>query len=165
MRQQLEETYRSHRQGLFAMALSVTRCAQLAEDAIHVAFERLCRQETRPAGDLVSYVFAAVRNASRDAVRYRRVQSERTESLFNGYVPPERVDDPADDVLTRERDQILRLAVDELDAADREVVVLKVFAGLTFDAAGQVLEQSPKTVATRYRRALLKLEEKLRGQL
>ena len=48
MRQQLEETYRSHRQGLFAMALSVTRCAQLAEDAIHVAFERLCRQKKQP---------------------------------------------------------------------------------------------------------------------
>lgn len=147
------------------MALSVTRCAQLAEDAIHVAFERLCRRQDPPDGDLVSYVFAAVRNASRDAVRYRRVQSERTESLFNGYVPPEQADDPADDVLTRERDQILRAAVEDLDEADREVVVLKVFAGLTFDATGRVLDQSPRTVATRYRRALLKLEEKLRGQL
>jgi RNA polymerase sigma factor (sigma-70 family) len=52
-----------------------------------------------------------------------------------------------------------------LDEAEREVVVLKTFAGLTFAAIGEVLEQSEKTVATRYRRALLKLEEKLRGQL
>lgn len=67
--------------------------------------------------------------------------------------------------LTAERDQILRSAVDDLDEAERAVVVLKTFAGLTFAAIGEVLEQSEKTVATRYRRALLKLEEKLRGQL
>lgn len=165
MREQLEETYRSHRQGLFSLALSVTRCAQLAEDAVHVAFERLCRRPAPPEGDFVSYVFAAVRNASRDAVRHRRVRAELTESLFNGYQSPEQADNPADDVLTRERDQILRSAVDGLPLADREIVVLKVFAGLTFDAVARVLEQSPKTVATRYRRALAKLEEKLRGQL
>ena len=164
MREQLEETYRSHRKSLFALALSVTRCAQLAEDAVHVAFERLCRRPAAPQGDFDSYVFAAVRNASRDAVRHRRVRSEMTESLFNGYQPPEPSDDPADDVLTKERDQILRTAVDELPLADREIVVLKVYAGLTFDVVGRVLEQSPKTVATRYRRALQKLEEKLRGQ-
>jgi RNA polymerase sigma-70 factor (ECF subfamily) len=72
---------------------------------------------------------------------------------------------PADDVLTAERDQILRTAVNELDESDREVVVLKIFAGLTFDAVAEILDQPAKTVATRYRRSLMKLEERLRGQL
>jgi RNA polymerase sigma-70 factor (ECF subfamily) len=72
---------------------------------------------------------------------------------------------PAEDVLTAERDQILRIAVHDLDDADREVIVMKIFAGLTFDAVGEILYQSAKTVATRYRRALMKLEERLRGQL
>lgn len=165
MRQQLEETYRSQRQGLFAMALTITRCAQLAEDAIHVAFERLCRHTNSPSGDLTSYVYVAVRNASRDAVRNRRARTELTESLFNGYSAPEQTGNPASDLLTEERDDQLRQAVDGLPDAEREVVVLKIFSGLTFDAVGRVLDQSPKTVATRYRRALQKLEEKLRGQL
>lgn len=68
-------------------------------------------------------------------------------------------------MLTAERDQILRIAVHDLDDADREVIVMKIFAGLTFDAVGEILYQSAKTVATRYRRALMKLEERLRGQL
>ena len=166
MRDQLEKTYCSHRQGLFSLALSITGCRQLAEDAIQSAFERLCRSDAVPGDDLAGYVFASVRNASRDVVRARRRVDGIRESIFNGAVRSEDSwTGPAEDYLTAERDQILRTAVDGLDEADREVVVLKTFAGLTFEAIGDVLKQPAKTVATRYRRALTKLEEKLRGQL
>ena len=165
MRDELENTYRLHRQGLFSLAQSITGCRPLAEDAVHSAFERLFRSP-KPDGDVVSYVFAAVRNAARDAVRSNRRAAIVRESLFSASVPLEsEIDDPADDLLTAERDQILRSAVDELDYDVREVVVLKTFAELTFDAIGEVLNQPAKTVATKYRRALIKLEEELRGQL
>lgn len=113
----------------------------------------------------MNYVFASVRNASRDAVRSSRRASEVRETIFNGFLPPEASANPADDLLTAERDQILRAAIDNLDESEREVVVLKTFAGLTFDAVAEVLGQSAKTVATRYRRALTKLEEKLKGRI
>lgn len=166
LRDELEKTYCSHRQGLFSLALSITGCRQLAEDAIQSAFERLCRSNTAPSGDIVSYVFASVRNASRDVVRANGRAADARESIFNGYVASDSFNvGPDENFLTMERDQILRTAVNELADADREVVVMKVFSGLTFDAIGEVLEQPAKTVATRYRRALIKLEEKLRGQL
>ena len=166
MRDLLEKLYCSHRQGLFSLALSITGCRQLAEDAIQSAFERLCRSSTAPAGDVVNYVFAAVRNAARDSVRSKQRASDVRETIFNGFVSADGTSrEPVDGMLTTERDQILRSAVDDLDEAEREVVVLKTFAGLTFAAIGEVLEQSEKTVATRYRRALLKLEEKLRGPI
>jgi len=165
LQNELEKTYCSHRQGLFSLALSITGCRQLAEDAIHSAFERLYRSNASVDGDLLNYVFASVRNASRDAVRFSKRSSEFRETIFNGYMPPETSANPADDLLTAERDQILRSAVDHLDEAEREVVVLKTFAGLTFDAVAEVLDQPAKTVATRYRRALIKLEEKLKGRI
>lgn len=166
VREKLESTYRFHRQGLFTVALSVTGCRQLAEDAIQSAFERLCRMTTAPDGDMVSYVYASVRNAARDALRADRRAARNRESIFNGFVPPTAdVSAPDDQILTAERDQILRKAVHEMDEADREIVVLKAFAGLTFDAIGTILEEPAKTAATRYRRALMKLQEKLRGQL
>ena len=166
LRDQLENVYRTHRQGLFSLALSITGCSQLAEDAVHSAFERLCRITQAPSGDPAGYVFAAVRNAARDLLRSDRRGRKSRENIFNGFVPDVRsADMPPDDLLTAERDGILRRAVEELDDAEREIVVLKAFAGLTFDAAAEVLEQPAKTVATRYRRALLKLEEKLRGRL
>jgi RNA polymerase sigma-70 factor (ECF subfamily) len=68
-------------------------------------------------------------------------------------------------LLTRERDELLKEALNQLPDTDREAVVLKLFAGLTFEQAGEVTETSPKTIATRYRRALGKLENQLKGQL
>jgi len=166
VRDQLEKTYCLQRQGLFSLALSITGCRQLAEDAIQTAFERLCRLDTPPHGDFSNYVFASVRNAARDSLRTVSRASRARESIFNGLAAslPD-AESPADDVLTAERDQILRAAVHGLADADREVIVLKVFAELTFDAIAEILEQPAKTVATRYRRALMKLEERLRGQL
>ena len=55
---QLETTYRTHRQGLFILALSITGCRQLAEDAVHGAFERLRRREISSVENLPNYVFA-----------------------------------------------------------------------------------------------------------
>ncbi|MBA3481047.1 MAG: hypothetical protein H0T51_04435, partial [Pirellulales bacterium] len=52
-------------------------------------------------------------------------------------------------------------ALARLDAMDRELVELKLFAGLTFREIAQLSGQPPGTVATRYRRAL----EFLRGWL
>lgn len=166
LRNQLEETYRSYQQGLFSLALSITGCGQQAEDAVQSAFEGLCRSEILPDGSIVSYVFAAVRNAALDLVRSNRRASKVRETIFNGFL--HKVSEsatPVDGLLTRERDQILRLAIDQLHEDDREVIVMKVFGDLTFDEIGGVLKQPAKTVATRYRRALVKLEERLRGQL
>lgn len=85
------------------------------------------------------------------------------ESIFTGLA--QALPDPVDGLLTSERDQILRSAVDELNDSEREVVVLKAFSDLTFDDVSAILDVPAKTVATRYRRAIMKLEERLRGQL
>ncbi|MFY9253451.1 MAG: sigma-70 family RNA polymerase sigma factor [Fuerstiella sp.] len=162
----MAETYRLYRQGLFSLALSITGCAQLAEDAVQTAFECLCRSEASPNGSVVSYVFAAVRNAATDVVRSNRRATKVRESIFNEAAHnKESLTTPVDGLLVRERDQLLRVAIDGLDDGDREVIVMKIYGELTFDEIGTVLGQPGKTVGTRYRRALSKLEEKLRGQL
>ena len=133
---------------------------------MHDAFARLCQADGKTPNDLRSYVFAAVRNAAIDVSRRVSTEKQTMESMFNGYIPPTATsDDPGANVLTAERDQILRLAVESLPCEVREIVVLKTFAGLTFEEIGQVVEEPPKTVASRYRRALIKLQQRLRGQL
>ena len=52
-------------------------------------------------------------------------------------------------------------AIEALAEDQREVVVLRVYAELTFAQIGEVLGQPLATVAARYRRSL----ERLRGQL
>ena len=51
----------------------------------------------------------------------------------------------------------------ELPPAQREVIVLKIWHGLTFEAIGKLLEVSPTTAAGRYRYGMNKLKQRMKG--
>jgi RNA polymerase sigma-70 factor (ECF subfamily) len=51
----------------------------------------------------------------------------------------------------------------ELPIEQREVIVLKIWHGYTFDEIGELLEASPNTVAGRYRYGLQKIKLRLEG--
>ena len=51
----------------------------------------------------------------------------------------------------------------ELPVEQREVIVLKLWHGCTFEEIGGLLEMSPNTVAGRYRYGLQKIKTKLEG--
>ncbi len=173
MNRSLESIYLRHRQALFSLALSTTGCAAMAEDAIHEAFVRLCRSKDFPGDqkghpsspgqqpdstDLVSYVFAAVRNAAIDAGRRQQTQRKLAESIFQ----MQSAKSTDGDSEREDRAELLRSAVEALEQPSREVVILKVYGGLTFEQIGQVLEIPGSTAATRYRRALSQIEDALR---
>jgi RNA polymerase sigma-70 factor (ECF subfamily) len=169
LQETLERVYEEHRQGLYTLALSITRRAAEAEDAVQEAFARLWATQAHPGDAMVPYVFAAVRNAALDQVRRlarmaRRVQNDpfgdRTDeaSIYNGL--PE---NPETSAIDAEQHRRVRQAVDELPQAEREVIVLKIYAGLTFDEMAQTLGEPLPTVASRYRRALEKLSRMVKG--
>jgi RNA polymerase sigma-70 factor (ECF subfamily) len=116
-------------------------------------------------GNAVAYVFRAVRNSAIDLHRADTRKRNLGESLFAEFRSGDAVDGPPERLLTKERDELLKQAIDKLPEKDREAVILKLFAGLTFEQAGQVAVASPKTIASRYRRALEKLENQLKGQI
>lgn len=170
MNELLENLYRKHRQGLYSFALSIVCSPDLAEDAVQNAFAKLFRnpngkESVLRNGNAVAYVFQTVRNSAIDLQRSDSREHRLSKALFAGYQPPQESNCPSEALLTRERDELLRSAIDQLSDPDREAVVLKLFAGLTFEQAGVVSQTSPKTIATRYRRALEKLENHLKGQL
>lgn len=160
MRAELEQLYCQHRQTLFSLALTVTGCAELAEDAVHEAFVRLCRQDARPKGSFAAYVFAAVRHAAIDCRRRQARQKALVESVFEESAA--RFADHTNPNASAEELSHLTRLIDALEETIREIIVMKTFGNLTFDEIGQVLKMPGATVATRYRRALLKLEEQLR---
>jgi len=163
VRRELEKIYRRHRQGLYTLALSITRDADSAEDAVQEAFARLCRRRGEPPARAVPYAFAAVRNAAIDQLRRR--PPDRADghdaSIFNGSPPPGPAAAAADAEITR----LLREAVGELPEGDREVVVMRLYANLTFDQMAEALAEPLPTVASRYRRAVRKLEDRCRRLL
>lgn len=160
MQETLERIYLDHRQGLYTLALAITRNPAAAEDAVQDAFARLWAADVRPEGTLVPYVFAAVRNAALDQVRRRAraAQYLASASIYNGL--PE---DPAAGIINAEQHRLVRDAVDALPDAEREAVVLRVYGGLTFDEMARTLGEPLPTVASRYRRALGKLGHAIQG--
>lgn len=160
-----ETIYREHRQALFAIAYSVLGCEQMAEDAIHEAFVSIYRTNQSPIEE-VAYVFTSVRNSAIDMSRRTKRVRQIHETIFNGHIPPA-IDSSADrpTLLDRERDLILRQAIDQLPSEQREVVILKTFADLTFEQIAMITATPTKTLATRYRRALARLEQQLKGKL
>jgi RNA polymerase sigma-70 factor (ECF subfamily) len=158
VREEIEAIYRRHRQGLFTLALSITRCPELAEDAVHDACARLLRLEARPDRDAVAYVFAAVRNAALDHARRRRPSLEYPASIFDV-----RQTDPAVAAREAEQQRLAREAVDQLPLKQREAVVLRLYTDLTFEQIAETLGEPLPTVASRYRRALERIRRILEG--
>jgi RNA polymerase sigma-70 factor, ECF subfamily len=153
----LEWIYRGHRQGLYRLALAITRSAADAEDAVHEAFSRLCRKPMPTGAEPVAYVFAAVRNAAVDRVRRRK---EPPAILMLPCL------DGADGAVSdKERDQAIAAAVDGLPEELRIVVCLRIFADLSFREIGELVDSPLQTVASRYAAALERLKPGLRKWL
>ena len=135
-----------------------TRAAD-AEDIVQEAFVRFWRSPYRAEADAHVQLFAMVRRAGLDHVRRtnRRnareaIVAEATESLT--WFGPTNLEN-------REREQTMRNALANLPAEQREVVVLKIWAELTFEQIARTLEISPNTAASRYRYALEALRRNL----
>ena len=162
LRTELEQLYRKHRQSLFSLALTVTGCSSMAEDAVQEAFARLCQKSELPEGSLASYVFAAVRNAAIDCRRRQQHQRSITESIFASGGSDLHLSDSLTTANQNDETELLKSAIDQLDELSRQIVVMKIFSDLTFEEIAGVLEIPSATAATRYRRAIMKLEEELR---
>ncbi len=148
----LADVYRQHRQGLFTLALSITRSREAAEDAIQNVFERLCRRGFA-ADDPAAYVFAAVRNAARDLATRRTTISEVPLDLFDTGVTPE------DTAQQNDTASLVQRCLQELDEQHRDVVVMKLWSDLTFAQIAAITGEPLQTVASRYRRSLQRMKE------
>ena len=80
---------------------------------------------------------------------------------------PAPVDAPAFDFASerREREAVIEAALDQLPGDQREVVVMKIWGGLTFAQIGTALGVPLSTAASRYRYALARLEQELSEEM
>ena len=129
-----------------------------AEDAVQDVFAALVRSRHRlPAvHDLTAYLFAALRRAA-GRVAHRRAREPATsdEMAHRAAVGSDRPDD------SNPHSERLERALRALPPEQREVIVMKTDAELTFAQIGEVLGVSVNTAASRYRYALEKLRRAL----
>jgi len=154
------EFYARHRRPLYVLILSYVRIRETAEEILQETFLAFLRSLDRLDGspDLRPYLARTARNLAIDRLRRERcgekaLRSRAADPLFR---PPEAAtgsvwDDP--DRMSR----ILR----ELPEEQREAVVLKAIAGLTFREIAEGTGVAEATAVSRYRYGL----EKLRAAL
>ena len=125
-----------------------------AEDAVQDAFVRLLKVRNRP-DDQLAYLYSCVRSAAIDAVRTRA----RRKRVDEGRSSPESVFEAANE--QAELAVSVESALAQLPGEQREVVVMKIWGGLTFTQIAGALGISANTAASRYRYAIERLESTL----
>jgi RNA polymerase sigma-70 factor, ECF subfamily len=142
---------------LYRTALTLLGSPSDAEDAVQEVFVGLVRARgaLSKVDNLRAYLFASLRHAACRQSAYHKAERQMTPrdlaDIFK--VEPHGLD--------ADRDARLERAVLNLPLEQRELVALKVDAGLTFAEIAGCLGISANTAASRYRYAL----EKLRAAL
>jgi RNA polymerase sigma-70 factor, ECF subfamily len=147
--------YRRYAGPLHFYVRSLTRCAGRAEDIVQDLFLRVLH---RPAAELRNplkpYLYAAAANLVRDELRRESVRRDAPPALMaRPGASPAPTPELADDVAA---------ALDRLPDEQREVIALKVFAGLTFAEIESVTGAALGTVMSRYRYAVERLAQEIR---
>jgi len=146
-RDAIRKLYECHARGLFAYACSFVTSFASAEDILHQVFERLLRGDVEVDGPPLPYLYRAVRNAALNQIRNR----SREVNLEDGWL-----DSPAG---MEQTGLELQSVLGELPEDQREIIILHVWGGMSFEEAATVLGISANTAASRYRYGLTKLRE------
>lgn len=127
-----------------------------AEDVAQVVFCTVAREAHRLADytALTGWLYTATRNAVIDEIRSEKRRRAREEEAHRMQTASAVAETPTD--WTRLR-PLIDAAMDELDAADREAVLLRFFQGRPFAEIGAALGVSEDTARKRVDRALDKL--------
>jgi RNA polymerase sigma-70 factor, ECF subfamily len=149
----LATLYDRHAPGLYRYLTSLLARREEAEDVLQDVFLALAERgrEARRIGNARAYLYAAARNRALSALR--KASATDTPLSTAAEAPA-----PEADTLGQ---RAVREALAGLPPEQREVVVLKVYGGLTFREIAALTETAPNTAASRYRYALAKLRELL----
>jgi RNA polymerase sigma-70 factor (ECF subfamily) len=149
----LGQLYRQHAP---ALRLYARQWGGGAEDMVQNAFVRLA-QQVPPPDQVLPWLYRVVRNEALSAGRTdsrRRRREQRAGS-------PEAWFSPAEDRL--DADEAARLLA-ELPLDFREVIVARLWGGLTFEEIAALVGCSPPTAHRRFHTGLAQLRERLEGQ-
>jgi RNA polymerase sigma-70 factor, ECF subfamily len=149
---------RRHGPPMLLLARQLVETRADAEDVVQEAFVSFWPARHR-AADPVAYLFACVRSAALDWRRGSRRRGRREEAVAREQPPA--ADRMFPGLEHQERRAAIEAALSELPENQREVVVMKLWAKLSFPQIGRTLGVPADTAASRYRYAL----EKLRGRL
>jgi RNA polymerase sigma-70 factor (ECF subfamily) len=150
-----EELGRLYRQHAAALRLYLRQWPAGDEDLVQDAFIKLA-QQSPPPEQILPWLYRVVRNgalaANRSEARRRRRQDQVSAAEAWFVVTDDQTDG-----------QLAMQALTELPLEQREVVVARIWGGLTFDEVARLAGCSLATAHRRYQAGLAALRERLQG--
>ena len=137
-----------------ALELYARQRCDCAEDVVQEALIELARQPQEPR-DAVAWLYRVVRNKAIDASRSQRRRREREAAVSS---ENEWFVSSADDQIDA---RTAAAALSELPVEQREVVVARLWGGLTFEQIAALVGASDSAAQRRYQTALTELRRRL----
>jgi RNA polymerase sigma-70 factor, ECF subfamily len=135
-----------------ALALYAAQWTDAADDCVQEALVELAKQR-QPPDHVLAWLYRVVKhralNVARGDRRRRERESRAMAERFAASEQPARFDH-ADTMAATD-------ALVQLEPRDRELVVMRIWGGLTYDEIGTALNISTATAHRQYERALTKL--------
>ena len=153
-----EEVYRTHREAVYRYCLTRLRNPELAEDVCEDVFVSAIRSYRRAPivdAEVKLWLMRIAHNAVIDHWRRRSRWSRVTTVLHGGEMSAVNVEQS---VIDRSALRAVFEAMTGLRSKERELVSLRIGAGLTYAEIAKVVAMSEEGVRTATRRAIAKLQ-------
>ena len=160
----LREIYVAHKDRLLTLAYSLVRDMDTAEDILHDVFVSFAAAapELRLRTSLRRYLTTSVLNRARDGFRRKKTRDTGADALIPA---GSESTGPEERASLQEQTGRLTDALAELPLEQREVITLRLNAGLKFKEIARLQDASVPTVQARYRYGIEKLRAVLDGGL
>lgn len=162
---QIEAVVREYQQPLLRYATRLLRNGSLAQDVVQGVFIKLFRQwqpSQRAGPALRHWLFRVAHNEAVDLIRAeesrRRVHERGAEEAAA------RGGDAAHDAAVEERHALVLASLQVLTPGQRQVVLLRLQQGMSYDEIAAVTGRPRNTVGVMLHKAVQKLSETLRGK-
>ena len=164
----LEALYDRYAATVLGISLKVVGDPSMAEDVLQETFWRVWKSAAtyQPGrGTFTSWLFRIARNLAIDAYRRRNVRPQASYSADESDPILDRMADPNSDVAEQAQSLLksrqVRKALASLPGAQRQVIEMAYFYGMTRQEIAEATGEALGTVHTRARLALRKLRQEL----
>lgn len=135
-----------------ALALYAAQWSDVPDDCVQEAIVELARQRQSP-DHVIAWLYRVVKNRALNAARGARRRREReSRAIADRFADAQRsaAYDRCDAIAATD-------ALVQLESGERELVVMRIWGGLTYEEIGAALAISVSTAHRQYERALTKL--------
>ncbi len=126
------------------------------EDCVQEAFVKLAAQSPQPE-NCVAWLFRVTRNRAISALRSRKRRTEH--ESFASWLSTRRArsTDPANALAQADEQQRIVAMLSKLDEREREIVVMRIWSGLTWSQIAELTDSSSSSAQRNYVAALEKI--------